>query len=700
MAMAPTFHDDWPTTSVLPQESRHSLPAVATQSSVSRLSYAEIANGKHAIRPLKQMPSDFSGGHTQILNNGTPSNLPNSAILYVDAPPLIPTGATPSASSCSPRLNPPLNTTNSISPIIPTSASLQRTGVSPCQEVNGHVNGGVADSWQTAVEDLERDNVIREKIGLIVNQRYRILQKISFGSYGSIYSAVDLLTNRDVAVKFEIGAKQNTDLHLKYENDVYHAIKGAPGVPAIHWFGTEYDHQILVMQLLGPSLEQLFSFCERHFSSDTIISLGEQMVQRIRNLHSRGFLHRDIKPENFLMGLGEEENVCFLVDFGLARRYRFRDGDGTLRHIPFRKGKNLVGTAKYASLNSHNGLELSRRDDLESLGYIIVEFINRELPWKEQRSKARFRTKQQSYNRIRNIKEQTDWSTLCPRMAEWIRYCRQLEFPDDPDYDHLISILRSLKPSEESVMEEAASNGIQEQTVEGGCSSSSTANVAPCQASHIRDVSRPTASFAAMNGCQNTGEHKRWMPRAGHISLPSPRISNSRSQQMVGTYGHPVHWPPSTTTPPPRFLPAAQYRAFNPGFVYPPPSFHRFPVDLQRTHFPSTHSGSDSGRSQIHQQHRMRSFQRSSTRNADSDISSEEAAKRRFDDGTMRYSWLMRRDSSPNQRYAFDCLFRWTLPSGCEPVIPPSRSNGSSFGFGGVRNPFQQHSARNQARAK
>uniref|UniRef100_A0A0M3IFU5 Protein kinase domain-containing protein n=1 Tax=Ascaris lumbricoides TaxID=6252 RepID=A0A0M3IFU5_ASCLU len=111
--------------------------------------------------------------------------------------------------------------------------------------------------------------------------------------------------------------------------------------------------------------------------------------------------------------------------------HRFRDGDGTLRHIPFRKGKNLVGTAKYASLNSHNGLELSRRDDLESLGYIIVEFINRELPWKEQRSKARFRTKQQSYNRIRNIKEQTDWSTLCPRMAEWIRYCRQLEFPDD-----------------------------------------------------------------------------------------------------------------------------------------------------------------------------------------------------------------------------------------------------------------------------
>ncbi|VDM45690.1 unnamed protein product [Toxocara canis] len=617
--------------------------------------------------------------------------LSNNAILYVEPPPLIPTAAAAlSPSSCSPHVNPsPLNTTNGISPVLSTSASLHHTGVSPHQELDGRTGGGVADSWQTAVEDLERDNVIREKIGLIVNQRYRIVQKISFGSYGSIYSAVDLHTSRDVAVKFEIGkqfffvfkfiskrsyrAKQNTDLHLKYENDVYHDIKGAPGVPAIYWFGAEYDHQILVMQLLGPSLEQLFNFCERNFSPETIMSLGEQMVHRIRNLHSRGFLHRDIKPENFLMGLGEEENICFLVDFGLARRYRFRDGDGALKHIPFRKGKNLVGTAKYASLNSHNGLELSRRDDLESLGYIIVEFINRELPWKEQRSKARFRTKQQSYNRIRNIKEQTDWSALCPRMAEWISYCRQLEFSDDPDYDFLISILQSLKPSEENITENGAFV----------CSQ------------------HPNGYHSS------TLEYKQWAShRTGPVSLTPPRMNSSASQQrVIGAYVRPpVRWPPSTATPPPRFF------APGGGFAYPPPSFHSFPVDLQRASFPSQHNGSDSGGSRVQQQQQpMGSFHRhfANTANGDAFVA-DETAKRRFDDGTKRYSWLMRRDSSPNQRYAFDCLFRfllcrWTLPSGCEPVIPLSRSSGGAFGFGGARNPFQQqqhHSHNNIARTR
>uniref|UniRef100_A0A158PPB3 non-specific serine/threonine protein kinase n=1 Tax=Anisakis simplex TaxID=6269 RepID=A0A158PPB3_ANISI len=673
---------------------------------------------------LKHVSCNFiSADQKTDAKDGTHPNSPQHKPAFIEPPPLL-NCCIVDAVSPPPCRFPP----HHVIPSAPNPSNEISQVSSPHKECKGRV-ADVTDSWQSAVEDFERDNVIREKIGLIVNKRYQISQKISFGSYGSIYSAVDLHTNLSVAVKFEIGAKQNTDLHLKYENDVYHDIKGAPGVPLIYWFGTEYEHQILVMQLLGPSLEQLFNFCDRTFSCETIVSLGQQMIQRIHNLHSRGFLHRDIKPENFLMGLGDKENICFLVDFGLARRYRFRDGDGSLKHIPFRKGKNLVGTAKYASLNSHNGLELCRRDDLESLGYILIEFINRELPWKEQRSKARFRSKQQSYNRIRNIKEQTDWSTVCPKMAEWIRYCRKLEFSEEPDYDFLMNLLQSLRHSvgqANNPVNDATTT--RNQPLNDACLPTSPASNTTLSASYgpttsqSYECNRPNTSYTAVNGCYNNVSsnsppklnNHQWIssPQNGSVSFSSRpnSISNyhSTTRPVLNAYmSHPglIQWPPSTTNPPPpRFIcPIPHYRPFNPGgdfaFVQQT-TFHRFPSDTQQIQYPSQSAGgSDSGKPQLAAplQHRLQnnigSFRHPFTDNSDADASSfKELSREPFDDGTNRYSWLMRRDSSPDQRYAFDCLFRWTLPPGCEPILPPMKSNVNSFGFVTVRNPFRQSS--------
>lgn len=166
--------------------------------------------------------------------------------------------------------------------------------------------------------------------------------------------------------------------------------------------GTEFGESFLVLWpyflqkgIIITSHFQIFAISL--FQFQTIVALGEQMIRRLKWLHDRGFVHRDLKPENFLIGIGEEEETLFLIDFGLSRRYRwlflailqfcitpvfrYRDGD-KLVHIPHRKGKNLVGTAKYASLNSHLGIELSRRDDIESFGYIMVELCCGELPWK------------------------------------------------------------------------------------------------------------------------------------------------------------------------------------------------------------------------------------------------------------------------------------------------------------------------------
>ena len=134
----------------------------------------------------------------------------------------------------------------------------------------------------------------------------------------------------------------------------------------------------MVMDLLGPSLEDLFTFCKRKFTLKTVVMLGEQMVQRLEYLHNNHFIHRDMKPDNFLVGVGKKEYMLYIIDFGLAKRYR---DPKTGEHIPYRDNKSLTGTARYASVNTHLGIEQSRRDDLESICYILIYFLKGTLPW-------------------------------------------------------------------------------------------------------------------------------------------------------------------------------------------------------------------------------------------------------------------------------------------------------------------------------
>jgi serine/threonine protein kinase len=246
-----------------------------------------------------------------------------------------------------------------------------------------------------------------------------------------------------VAVKFERHSSRCPQLRHEYK--VYREITACPGFASVYYFGQQDNYNVMVMDLLGPSLEDLFNKCNRRFSLKTVLQLADQLLERVDTLHARHLIHRDIKPANFVIGLGDQGNNVYCVDFGLSKRYRHPKN---LQHIPHRDGRSLTGTPRYASVNNHLGVEQSRRDDLESIGYVLIYFLKGCLPWQGLKAK----NAQKKYRLILEKKQQVSIAQLChgfpSQFAEFLAYARSLKFDAKPDVQYLRKMFRDLYHSQ------------------------------------------------------------------------------------------------------------------------------------------------------------------------------------------------------------------------------------------------------------
>ena len=265
-------------------------------------------------------------------------------------------------------------------------------------------------------------------IGKIFFSKYKAIKKLGEGSFGKVYKAE--YNGDNYAIKMENKSKEQGLLEL--EATIMSYLKG-PNIPFIKSYGYSGDFNVLVMQLLDKSLEDLINKYNT-FSIKTVAILGYQMVNILQYIHDRHIIHRDIKPDNFVMGAQEDNAKLYILDFGLAKKYR---SSRTLVQYPYVKKKKLTGTARYASIHALEAYEQSRRDDLESVGYVLMYFLRGNLPWQG----LKVRSKEDRYKKILEKKKETSTQDLCKEFPheffEYVDYTKNLEYEENPDYDFL-----------------------------------------------------------------------------------------------------------------------------------------------------------------------------------------------------------------------------------------------------------------------
>ena len=274
----------------------------------------------------------------------------------------------------------------------------------------------------------EEDKFLKENP--LVFKKFQVKKKLGEGAFGEVYLGQSILTKEYVALKIE--PRKIAKPILQNEAFTIFTLAG-PGIPAVKSFGKLKNYNVLVEPLLGKSLFDIFAENHKEMPIEDICLIGQQIIDRIQWVHSKYIVHRDIKPDNFLVGR-EDPNIIYLIDFGLSQQYR---STTTGKHIRFGFTGKLTGTVRFASANALRGGEQSRRDDIESIGYMMVYFMKKRLPWQGVTGTR----KMERYLKIYKMKKNTSPEELCKglpeEMTDYIRYAKQLEFEQEPNYNYL-----------------------------------------------------------------------------------------------------------------------------------------------------------------------------------------------------------------------------------------------------------------------
>ncbi len=267
----------------------------------------------------------------------------------------------------------------------------------------------------------------------LYDNKYKIIKKIGNGSFGEVYIGENIDSKTKIAIKLEKIEENHAQLRNEY--NMYNSLRNKKGIPSVYWFGINSENRILVMDFIGPSLDKIYNNNRECFKINGILKIGINILDLIELVHEKNIIHRDIKPSNFLMNRNSE---LFIIDFGLSKFYRDNSGN----HIPYDTKKKFIGTPRYSSKNNHNGIEQSRRDDLESIGYVIIYLMKGRLPWQGLDD-----DKKTNYSLILNVKETVKINELCKdlpkQMVTYMEYVNKLQFEDCPNYSYLKGLLYS-----------------------------------------------------------------------------------------------------------------------------------------------------------------------------------------------------------------------------------------------------------------
>ena len=281
----------------------------------------------------------------------------------------------------------------------------------------------------------EEENFIKEN--QVFFKKYKIIKKLAEGAFGDVYIGSNISTNDPVAIKVE--PRKIAKPLLESEAYFLFQLRGV-GIPEVLSFGRKKNYNILIEPLLGKSLFDIFNERRKHMHLQDICLIAKQILDRIQWVHSKGFVHRDIKPDNFLIGK-KDPNVIYLIDFGLSKKYK---SDKTGKHLKFSFTGKLTGTVRFASANALRGGEQSRRDDLESIAYMIIFFMRGKLPWQGVTGTKKMERYLKIYKMKKNVTPEDLCKSLPAQMVQFTKYVKHLEFEQEPDYNYLRGLINSI----------------------------------------------------------------------------------------------------------------------------------------------------------------------------------------------------------------------------------------------------------------